>query len=185
MAMLSRLKFFRKPALRFFSSVAVKHAPEQEVIVSRARTALDFARHHPTTQISTLPNGIRVATEAGSGDSATVGVWIDAGSRYEDQKTNGVAHFLEHLTFKGTKKRSRVDLESQMENMGGHLNAYTSRESTVYYAKILKNDVPKALDLLSDMLIHSELSDESVEAERSVILRESKEIEKKFRRDNL
>jgi len=85
---------------------------------------------------------------------------------------------LEHLTFKGTKKRSRVDLESQMENMGGHLNAYTSRESTVYYAKILKNDVPKALDLLSDMLIHSELSDESVEAERSVILRESKEIEK-------
>jgi len=178
MAMLSRLKLLQKPSLRLLSSVApAKHAQESP-IVSRPRTASDFARHHPITKISLLSNGIRVATEDTSGDSATVGVWIDAGSRYEDKNTNGVAHFLEHLTFKGTKNRSRVDLESEMENMGGHLNAYTSRESTVYYTKVLKNDVPKALDILSDMLIRSELSDESIEAERSVILRESKEIEK-------
>lgn len=68
-------------------------------------------------------------------------MWIDAGSRYEDERTNGVAHFLEHMAFKGTKKRTQQQLELQVENMGGHLNAYTSREQTVYYAKSFSKDL--------------------------------------------
>ena len=68
-------------------------------------------------------------------------MWIDAGSRYEDTKTNGVAHFLEHMAFKGTKKRTQTQLELQIENMGAHLNAYTSREQTVYYAKSFSKDL--------------------------------------------
>jgi processing peptidase subunit beta len=80
-------------------------------------------------------------------------VWIDAGSRYETAETNGAAHFLEHMAFKGSSKRAKNQLELEIENMGGHLNAYTSREQTVYYAKVFKDDVPKALDILADILI--------------------------------
>lgn len=86
--------------------------------------------------MTTLPNGMRVATETHPyAQTATVGVWIDAGSRYESRETNGTAHFLEHLAFKGTNRRSVKQLEVEIENMGGHLNAYTSREHTCYYAK--------------------------------------------------
>lgn len=86
------------------------------------------------------------------GETATVGVWIDAGSRYETAKNNGAAHFLEHMAFKGTRRRSQYDIEVEIENMGGHLNAYTSREQTVYYAKVFKKDVERAMDILSDIL---------------------------------
>jgi hypothetical protein len=110
------------------------------------------------TLLKTLPNQMRVATESTGGESATVGVWIDTGSRYESDSTNGVAHFLEHMAFKGTAKRSQTQLEMEVENMGGHLNAYTSREQTVYYAKVMKQDVPKAIELLSDILLNSTFS---------------------------
>ena len=70
-----------------------------------------------------------------------VGLWIDAGSRYEEEATNGTAHFLEHMIFKGTKQRSQTQLELEVENMGAHLNAYTSREQTVYFAKCFSKDV--------------------------------------------
>ena len=76
-----------------------------------------------------------------------VGLWIDAGSRFENEKNNGVAHFLEHMAFKGTKKRSQTDLELEVENMGAHLNAYTSREQTVYYAKCFSKDLGKGKSL--------------------------------------
>ena len=72
-----------------------------------------------------------------------VGLWIDSGTRYEDEATNGVAHFLEHMIFKGTKRRSQHQLELEVENMGAHLNAYTSREQTVYYAKSFSTDLDK------------------------------------------
>merc|ERR1719424_1090259 len=80
------------------------------------------------TAVSTLPNQLRVASESTGGETATVGVWIDTGSRYETDANNGVAHFLEHMAFKGTAKRSQLQLEMEVENMGAHLNAYTSRE---------------------------------------------------------
>ena len=110
------------------------------------------------TAVSTLANEFRVASEATGGDTATVGVWIDTGSRYESDANNGVAHFLEHMAFKGTAKRSQLQLETEVENMGAHLNAYTSREQTVYYAKVLKKDVPKAVEMLSDILLNSTFS---------------------------
>ena len=132
----------------------------------------------PATDLTTLDNGLRVASEAGHGSTATVGVFIDAGSRYETDKNNGTAHFLEHMAFKGTEKRTRKQLEVEIENMGGHLNAYTSREQTVYYAKCFKEDVPQAVEILSDILQNSLLSPAAIEAERDVILREMEEVNK-------
>ncbi|KAF7542985.1 hypothetical protein G7Z17_g11112 [Cylindrodendrum hubeiense] len=131
------------------------------------------------TQTTTLPNGLTVATEHSPfAQTSTVGVWIDAGSRAETDETNGTAHFLEHLAFKGTSKRSQKQLELEIENMGGHLNAYTSRENTVYFAKAFNADVPKSVDILSDILQNSLLEESAIERERDVILRESEEVEK-------
>lgn len=125
-----------------------------------------------------MPNGLRVASETVPfASTATVGVWIDAGSRYETDATNGTAHFLEHMAFKGTAKRTVRDLEVEIENMGAHLNAYTSREQTCYFAKVFQKDVPKALDILSDILQNSNLDTAAIERERDVILREMQEIE--------
>jgi len=120
-----------------------------------------------------------VASETQPADkTATVGVWIDAGSRAENEANNGTAHFLEHLSFKGTEKRTQKQLELEIEQIGGHLNAYTSRENTVFYAKSLKEDVPKIVDILSDILQSSKLEPAAVENERSVILREAEEVDK-------
>jgi len=134
----------------------------------------------PETRITTLPSGLRVATEVRHGETATVGVWIDAGSRYETAENNGAAHFLEHLAFKGTKRRTQQGLEVEVENMGCHLNAYTSREQTVYFAKCFKHDAERAMDILSDILLHSELTPGSVERERSVIVREMEEVSRQY-----
>ena len=142
-----------------------------------ARRAYSTLPAQQPTLVSTLPNQLRVASESTGGATATVGVWIDTGSRYETDANNGVAHFLEHMAFKGTKKRSQLALEVEVENMGAQLNAYTSREQTVYYAKVLKEDVPKAVELLSDILTNSTFSAAAVERERDVILREMEEVE--------
>ncbi len=120
-----------------------------------------------------------MATEAHpSAQTATVGVWIDAGSRAETDATNGTAHFLEHMAFKGTNRRSQHALELEVENLGAHLNAYTSREQTVYYAKSFRKDVPSAVDIISDLLQNSKLEASAVERERDVILREQEEVDK-------
>ena len=133
------------------------------------------------TRITTLPNGFRVATEQIPGaQTSTIGVWIDAGSRWEDGQTNGAAHFLEHMAFKGTKRRSQTDLELEVESMGGHLNAYTSREQTAYFAKVLHADIPRAVDILADILQHSRLEPAAIERERDVILREQEEVERQM-----
>ncbi|XP_075147983.1 ubiquinol-cytochrome c reductase core protein 1 [Haematobia irritans] len=131
----------------------------------------------PATQVTTLDNSLRVASEDSGAATATVGLWIDAGSRSETPQNNGVAHFLEHMAFKGTAKRSQTDLELEVENMGAHLNAYTSREQTVFYAKCLSKDVPKAVEILSDIIQNSKLGESEIERERSVILREMQEVE--------
>lgn len=109
-----------------------------------------------------------------------MGVWIDAGSRYETEKNNGAAHFLEHMAFKGTKTRTQRQLEVEIENMGGHLNAYTSREQTVYYARVFKNDVGKAVEILADILQNSLLDEAAITRERDVILREGVEVSKQY-----
>ncbi|KDQ62146.1 hypothetical protein JAAARDRAFT_189512 [Jaapia argillacea MUCL 33604] len=135
----------------------------------------------PFTEVSTLSNGLTVATEAHPhAQTATVGVWIDAGSRAETDATNGTAHFLEHMAFKGTGRRNQHALELEVENLGAHLNAYTSREQTVYYAKSFRKDVPKAVDIISDILQNSKLEGSAIERERDVILREQQEVDKQL-----
>ena len=142
-------------------------------VVTKERPVVNI----PETKVSVLSNGIRVATENSGIPTCTVGFWIDAGSRYETPETNGVAHFLEHMAFKGTTKRSQTALELEIENMGAHLNAYTSREQTVYYAKCLSKDLPVAMDILADILQHSTFGSQEIEKERKVILREMQEVE--------
>ncbi|KAK3354309.1 processing enhancing protein precursor [Neurospora tetraspora] len=133
------------------------------------------------TQTTTLKNGLTVASQYSPyAQTSTVGMWIDAGSRAETDETNGTAHFLEHLAFKGTTKRTQQQLELEIENMGAHLNAYTSRENTVYFAKALNEDVPKCVDILQDILQNSKLEESAIERERDVILRESEEVEKQL-----
>jgi len=130
----------------------------------------------PETRVTTLANGLRVASEQTANKTATVGLYIDAGSRFETASTNGTAHFLEHMLFKGTSKRTQHQLELEVENMGAMLNAYTSREQTVYYAKCFANDINQTTEILSDLLLNCTLSPSAIEAERHVILREMQEV---------
>lgn len=165
---------------RLFHQLALR-SPRFLSTASAAQVAAfpDYVLRAPTTDVSTLTSGLRVASETVQGsETATVGVWIDAGSRYETARNNGVAHFLEHLSFKGTSKRSQQQLEVEIENMGGHLNAYTSREQTVYFAKVFKSDVGRAVEILSDILLNSKLEEGAIERERDVILREMSEVYK-------
>ncbi|XP_010259364.1 PREDICTED: probable mitochondrial-processing peptidase subunit beta, mitochondrial [Nelumbo nucifera] len=167
-AVKQRLKRLDNPDPRF-----LQHASPHPVLVDHTKILAA-----PETRVTTLPNGLRVATESNLAcRTATVGVWIDAGSRFETDETNGTAHFLEHMIFKGTEKRSVRVLEEEIENMGGHLNAYTSREQTTYYAKVMDKDVPKALDILADILQNSSFSEDRINRERDVILREMEEVE--------
>ncbi|KAK0561722.1 Mitochondrial-processing peptidase subunit beta [Tilletia horrida] len=153
---------------------------------SSARTLATAAAASSTprftaTQVSTLPNGLTVATQSNpAAQTATVGTWIDAGSRAESDQTSGTAHFLEHLAFKGTNKRSQHALELEVENLGAHLNAYTSREHTVFYAKAFRADVDKAVDIIADILQNSKLEPSAIERERDVILREQEEVDKQL-----
>lgn len=124
-------------------------------------------------QLSTLANGLRVATDQiDTVDTVSLGIWVDVGTRHEPAAVNGAAHFLEHMAFKGTERRSARAIAEEIEAVGGHLNAYTSRESTAYYAKVLKEDVPLALDILADILQHSTFDPQEFERERGVILQE-------------
>src|SRR5580658_6669464 len=123
--------------------------------------------------LATLSNGLRIVTDRiDSVDTVSLGLWVDVGTRHEAPDINGVAHFLEHMAFKGTERRSARDIAEEIEAVGGHLNAYTSRESTAYYAKVLKEDVGLALDILSDILQHSTFEPAELERERTVILQE-------------
>jgi predicted Zn-dependent peptidase len=126
-----------------------------------------------TTQLATLANGLRIVTDRiDTVDTASLGLWVDVGTRHEAPAVNGAAHFLEHMAFKGTERRSARAIAEEIEAVGGHLNAYTSRESTAYYAKVLKEDVPLALDILADILLHSSFDPTEFERERTVILQE-------------
>jgi predicted Zn-dependent peptidase len=124
-------------------------------------------------QITTLPNGLRVATDTMEGfDSAAIGLWVAVGTRYEEEAENGIAHLVEHMLFKGTKRRSAFEISAEMENVGGHMNAYTTRESTTYHARVLKDDVPLAADILCDMMRNATLEESELERERGVIIQE-------------
>jgi predicted Zn-dependent peptidase len=127
---------------------------------------------------TTLDNGIRIITEkVNLVRSVTLGVWIDAGSRQEEENEQGVAHFIEHMLFKGTKKRTAKEIASTLESVGGTLNAFTEREQTCYYARVLDENLNIAIDVLSDILKNSLLSGIDFKKEKKVIIEEIKDIE--------
>ena len=134
----------------------------QRCLAAQAGSLKEYLLNVPPTEVTVLDNGMKVVTEDSGGPTATVGLWIDTGSRYETAANNGVAHFLEHMAFKGTQKRTQNQLELEIENMGAHVNAYTSREQTVYYAKCLTPDVGNCVEILSDILQNSKLGEQVI-----------------------
>ncbi|MBM3597101.1 MAG: insulinase family protein [Alphaproteobacteria bacterium] len=126
-----------------------------------------------TVRTNTLSNGLRIVTDDMPGvETASLGVWVGVGTRHEPREVNGVAHLLEHMAFKGTKRRSALQIAQEIEAVGGHLNAYTSREQTAYYAKVLKEDVGLGIDMLADILQHSVFDESELQRERAVVLQE-------------
>lgn len=129
-------------------------------------------------QKTTLKNGIRIITErVADFQSVSIGVWVNIGSRDEKIEQSGVSHFIEHLFFKGTKKRTARDIAREIESVGGILNAFTGKEYTCFYAKVLADDLPVAVDLLSDIFLNSRFDLKEIEKERQVVLQEIKMVE--------
>ncbi len=132
----------------------------------------------PSIQKTILDNKLRVVTETVPHlDSVSIGIWVKAGARYEMTGEQGVSHFLEHMLFKGTKTRSARQIADEMDMVGGHLNAYTEKETTFYYAKVLGEHLETALDILSDMILNSVLDPIELEREKNVIIEEIKRRE--------
>ncbi len=125
-----------------------------------------------------LDNGVRIVTEkVPSVRSVALGIWVGAGSRHENEKIAGISHFIEHLMFKGTENRSATDIAEALDAVGGQLNAFTTKEFTCYYAKILDEHFDLALDVLSDMFFNSTFTEKAIEKERGVIEEEIKMYE--------
>jgi predicted Zn-dependent peptidase len=126
-----------------------------------------------TVRRTVLPDGLRILTEAiPAMRSVSVGIWVSIGSRDETPAMSGVSHFLEHLLFKGTKRRSALDISAAIEAVGGETNAFTTKEYTCYYARVLDSDLPLAIDVMCDLVADSVLADADIETERGVILEE-------------
>src|SRR3954467_11630073 len=124
-------------------------------------------------QVTRLPSGLTVVTERMERvETVSLGAYVATGSRHEQEAENGVSHFLEHMAFKGTERRSAVQIAEEIEAVGGHINAYTAREQTAYYVKVLKEDTALAADIIGDILTHSTFEPEELERERGVILQE-------------
>lgn len=141
--------------------------------VARTQTLLRGEHGIGTVRKTTLPGGLRIVTETlPSVRSATFGIWAHVGSRDETPSLNGATHYLEHLLFKGTHKRSALDISAAIDAVGGEMNAFTAKEYTCYYARVLDTDLPLAIDVVCDMLSGSLILDEDVDAERGVILEE-------------
>jgi predicted Zn-dependent peptidase len=124
-------------------------------------------------RVETLPSGLTVVTEEMSRvETVSFGAYVAAGTRHERAEENGVSHFLEHMAFKGTETRTAAEIAEEIEAVGGHINAYTAREQTAYYVKLLKEDIALGADIIGDILTHSSFEPEELERERGVILQE-------------
>lgn len=131
-----------------------------------------------TIQITTLPNGVRVVSESVTYvQSASVGLWVGVGSRDETDPIRGISHFIEHMLFKGTQRRTARAIADEIESRGGHLNAFTGKETTCYETRVLAEDVPLALDILTDMFRNSLFDAEEMEREKRVVIEEIKMYE--------
>ncbi|MBI5810053.1 MAG: insulinase family protein [Deltaproteobacteria bacterium] len=125
-----------------------------------------------------LDSGIKVITEEmEEAESSCIGVWVVTGSRSEEERLSGISHFIEHMLFKGTKRRTALDISKEIESVGGMLNAFTSREYTCFYAKVLNKDIPLAIDLLSDIFMNSVFAHAEIAKEKMVVLQEIKMVE--------
>ncbi|MCX5203820.1 insulinase family protein [Streptomyces sp. NBC_00237] len=155
------------------SSVTTARTSSEGRAVARTQTLLQGENGIGTVRRTTLPGGLRIVTETlPSVRSATFGIWVNVGSRDETPSLNGATHYLEHLLFKGTSKRSALDISSAIDAVGGEMNAFTAKEYTCYYARVLDTDLPLAIDTVCDMLTGSLIRQEDVDAERGVILEE-------------
>ncbi|MDP1724234.1 MAG: pitrilysin family protein [Alphaproteobacteria bacterium] len=124
-------------------------------------------------QITTLDNGLKVATDfMPESNSVSLGIYVNTGTRDETIPEKGISHLLEHMAFKGTETRSAKDIAISMDEVGGHMNAYTTRETTAYYTKVLPKDVPLSVDILSDILQFSTFTEEDILKEKSVVIQE-------------
>jgi predicted Zn-dependent peptidase len=124
-------------------------------------------------RVSRLESGLVVATERMDRvETVSFGAYVASGTRHETAAENGISHFLEHMAFKGTVRRSAQQIAEEIENVGGHINAYTAREQTAFYVKVLKEDLPLGVDIIGDILAHSNFPDDELERERGVILQE-------------
>src|SRR5437764_7743807 len=124
-------------------------------------------------EITKLSNGLAVATDPMPQlESASLGVWVNCGARHETEPRMGISHMLEHMAFKGTERRTARGIAEEIEAVGGSLNAYTSREQTAFHARVLKSDVPLAVDILADILTHPVFEAGELERERQVVLQE-------------
>ena len=124
-------------------------------------------------QVTTLPSGLTVVTETMDRvETVSIGAYVASGTRNETAAENGASHFLEHMAFKGTERRTAAGIAEEVENVGGHINAYTAREQTAYYLKLLKEDLALGADIIGDILTHSVFAPEELERERGVILQE-------------
>lgn len=124
-------------------------------------------------EITRLSNGLTVVTDALPHlETTSLGLWVRVGSRHESEAENGISHFLEHMSFKGTATRSAQAIAEEIETVGGELNAATGLETTAYYARVLKGDEPVALDIIADILLNSSFAPDELERERDVILQE-------------
>jgi len=120
-----------------------------------------------------LNNGVRIVSESVPGAaSVTAGLWIENGSRYESEGVRGVSHFIEHMLFKGTPTRSALRIAEEIESVGGAINAFTGKESTCYHTRTPAAELPRSLDVLSDMFLNSNFHPDDIELEREVILQE-------------
>ena len=140
----------------------------------RRRGTASFPQRHPLTpEISILPNGLRVATQSmSSSQTVAVGIWCSVGGRHEALRVGGISHFLEHLLFKGTKKRSARRISEEIEGVGGDLNAYTAEERTCFYATASSDHLARVTEVLSDMYCNSRIDPKEVEREKGVIVEE-------------
>ncbi|CEF66929.1 Cytochrome b-c1 complex subunit 1, mitochondrial [Strongyloides ratti] len=173
-------------ALRFLSNskqlLAIRNAH------AFAPNSADVLSSSNVTESTTLKNGIKVAVNNNGRPMTTVGVWIDSGSRYETEENNGVANLVEHLLYKGTNKRSQVQLETELGKIGARLSSVTSREHTAYFAQAPSGKVEQVVEILADVLRNSKFSESNIEKEKQILLNKLDEVENDYQEvvfDNL
>ena len=134
----------------------------------------DPSAYHKTT----LDNGVTIVTEAlPHMQSVSLGVWVRSGSRFEVPSLNGICHFIEHMVFKGTKRRSAVTIAKEIDSVGGALNAFTSKELTAFYCRVLNENLELAADLLTDIFLNPSFPEDEIEREKQVICQEIAQLE--------